>query len=605
MFSRTSQEAWMASRSVVVCAIVVTMSISGMSMEARGQCEATELIKLTASDGEAEDWYGSSVAIDGDLAIVGAPDIPDLEADPGAAYIYRYDGEVWIEEEKLLAFDGQSEDQFGIAVAISSNFAVVGASGDDDLGANVGSAYVFRFDGINWNFEAKLFPPSSESERFGASIGISLDRIVVGATSIGEAAPLVFHFDRGKWVSETVALLPDHPDAFYPPVSISDTALIVGAPDYDGLGANSGVAFVLRLKGATWTVEETLVPSDIQENDRFGSSVAIHGETAMVGAIWDDDPCGDGELCDTGSVYVFRFDGKTWNEVQKLVASDAVIGDRFGHQVALSGDTALIAAFSDDGAGSGSGSTYAFRHDPKTLLWSEVAKLKSSDAAAQDVFGIGVGASVDRAIVGAYWDDENGNRSGSAYYFAGFSDCNDNGTVDLCDVANGDSLDDNGNGFPDECDGDTVGPDDFIAFRGFYNSGDLNSLLDSDDDKLCYNPGIVLFPTEAPVTLDFFGTLPNDSPASLDVTIESSANTVGLELTISNWNFNTNSWDVVGAATQSFNTDTVRTFAGNPADHVEAGTGEVRTRYEVRVVSFIFVFPWLDCIDHVFWTTSN
>ncbi len=121
---------------------------------------------------------------------------------------------------------------------------------------------------------------------------------------------------------------------------------------------------------------------------------------------------------------------------------------------------------------------------------------------------------------------------------------------------------------------------------------------------MCYNPGIVLGPTEAPVTLDFLGTLPNDSPTSLDVTIESSANTVGLELTVSFWNFNTNSWDVVGTDTQSLNADTVRTFAGNPADHVEPGTGEVRTRYEVRVVSFIFIFPWLDCVDHVFWTTS-
>ena len=177
----------------------------------------------------------------------------------------------------------------------------------------------------------------------------------------------------------------------------------------------------------------------------------MQGDTAVVGAICDDDPCRDGELCDTGSVYVFRFNGKTWNEVQKLVASDAVIGDRFGHQVALSGDTALVSAFSDDGAGSGSGSAYAFRYDPTTLLWNEVAKLKSSDAAAQDVFGISLAVSVDRAIIGAYWDDDNGNRSGSAYYFAGFSDCNDNDTVDLCDIADGQSDDVNGNGIPDEC----------------------------------------------------------------------------------------------------------------------------------------------------------
>ena len=153
--------------------------------------------------------------------------------------------------------------------------------------------------------------------------------------------------------------------------------------------------------------------------------------------------------------------------------------------------------------------------------------------------------------------------------------------------------------------GITVRPDEFNVFRGLHDSGDLDSLLGSDDDKLCYNPGIVLSPTEAPVTLDYLGTLPNDSPATLDVTIESSANTVGLEITISFWNFNTNSWDVVGTDTQSLNADTVRTFAGNPTDHVEAGTGDVRTRYEVRVVSFIFIFPWLDCVDHVYWTVSN
>ena len=154
-------------------------------------------------------------------------------------------------------------------------------------------------------------------------------------------------------------------------------------------------------------------------------------------------------------------------------------------------------------------------------------------------------------------------------------------------------------------DATTTTPDSFDAFRGFHESGALDDVLASDDDKLCYNPGIVLDPSEAPVTLDFVGTLPSDSPATLDVTIESTANTVGLELTFSFWNYNANSWDVVGTAIQSLNADTVRTFAGNPADHVEAGTGEVRTRYEVRVVSFIFLFPWLDCVDHVFWTTTE
>ena len=150
----------------------------------------------------------------------------------------------------------------------------------------------------------------------------------------------------------------------------------------------------------------------------------------------------------------------------------------------------------------------------------------------------------------------------------------------------------------------TIGPDSFNAFRGFHSSGDLDNVLESDDSDLCYNPGVTLLQSEAPVTLDFTGTLPNDSPASLDVTIEASANSVGLELTISFWNFNTNSWDVVGVEEQSFAGDAVGTFSGNPADHVEPGTGEVRTRYEVRREGPIFLFPWTDCVDHVFWTTS-
>ncbi len=202
--------------------------------------------------------------------------------------------------------------------------------------------------------------------------------------------------------------------------------------------------------------------------------------------------------------------------------------------------------------------------------------------------------------------DCNGNGIGDTEDLANgdSDDCNDNGIADECEIAAGTVSDKNGNGIPDLCEGETVGPDDFSAFRGFYDSGDLNSLMESDDDKLCYNPGITLFPAEAPITLDFTGTLPTDSPALLDVTIESSANTIGLELTISFWNFNTNSWDIVGTDTQTNNVDTVRTFAGTPADHVEPGTGEVMTRYEVRVVSFIFLFPYLDCVDQIFWTFS-
>ena len=145
-------------------------------------------------------------------------------------------------------------------------------------------------------------------------------------------------------------------------------------------------------------------------------------------------------------------------------------------------------------------------------------------------------------------------------------------------------------------------PNSFSAFRGVYVSGDLSSVLASDNVDLCYNPGITLFPTEAPVTIDFIGTSPDAAPASISLVIESTANTVGLGLTFRMWNFNTSSWQTVGTANQTNNIDTVRTVSGVPADHVEVGTGEVRARYEVRKQSFVFLFPWTDCIDHVFWT---
>jgi hypothetical protein len=151
--------------------------------------------------------------------------------------------------------------------------------------------------------------------------------------------------------------------------------------------------------------------------------------------------------------------------------------------------------------------------------------------------------------------------------------------------------------------GGPVHPDSFTTFRGVLVSGNLNSVLASDDSDLCHQPGITLFPTEAPVTIDFVGTLPDDTPASISATVESTANTVGLGLTFRMWKFTgAPGWQTVGTSGQTNNVDTVRTFNGVVADHVQVGTGEVRLRYEVRRVSFVFLFPWTDCIDEVFWT---
>ncbi len=531
-----------------------------------------QLFKLLADDGAEGDSFGVSVAISGATAIVGAIGDDDNGNTSGSAYLL--DTTTGRQIAKLLPEDGAEGDVFGRSVAISPDGirAIVGAPFNQDNGLFSGSAYLF--DTTTGRQLFKLLPKDNVAgDVFGRSVAISGATAIVGAIGDddnGNTSGSAYLLDTttGRQIAK---LLPDdgaEGDVFGSSVAIGGDIAIVGAylQDNDN-GESSGSAYLFDISDPANPVQiAKLLPEDGAANDQFGFSVAIStdGIGAIVGAFKDDDN-GDG----SGSAYLF--DTTTGRQIAKLLPDDGAADDFFGRSVAISGATAIVGAYADEDNGEFSGSAYLF----DTTTGRQIAKLLPDDGAANDVFALSVAISGATAIVGAELDDANGFGSGSAYLF---------------DAA-AESI--------------TTPPDEFKTFRGFLASGGLDDLLDSDDNDLCHNPGITIFPLEAPVTLDFLGTLPNDSPASLDVTIESSANTVGLELAISFWNYNTNSWDVVGTDTQTNNVDTVRTFAGIPADHVEAGTGEVRTRYEVRVVSFIFLFPWLDCVDHVFWTITD
>lgn len=182
----------------------------------------------------------------------------------------------------------------------------------------------------------------------------------------------------------------------------------------------------------------------------FGLSVVIEGDIALVGSPGDDAACPANPDCGSGAVYVYQFDPEKsrWDEVSQLTASDGAMHDGFGVELSMSGDLALIGATGDDDA---SGSAYVFRFDRATSAWIEQAKLAASDGAASDVFGISVAIHSGLAVVGTPWDDDAGSLSGSAYVFGGLSDCNGNGALDACDIADGSSEDLNGDGMLDEC----------------------------------------------------------------------------------------------------------------------------------------------------------
>jgi FG-GAP repeat protein len=201
-----------------------------------------------------------------------------------------------------------------------------------------------------------------------------------------------------------VASDPAADDQFGRSVAISGTTAIVGVYQDDDAGLSSGSAYLFDT--TTGDQIAKLTASDAMADDRFGFSVAISGTTAIIGAYRDD-----GVGTDSGSAYLF--DTETGTQIAKLTASDEAADDWFGHSVAILGTTAIVGAYQNDDAGSRSGSAYLF--DTETGI--QIAKLTANDATGGDFFGWSVALSNTTAIIGANGDDDGGNSSGSVYLF--------------------------------------------------------------------------------------------------------------------------------------------------------------------------------------------
>ena len=380
----------------------------------------SEQAKLTANDGATFDFFGWSVDISGDTALVGAPQFgPQVTGvGPGAAYVYVRSGTTWTQQAKLTASDGAVGDFAGISVAISGDTALVGASSADDAGIASGAAYVFVRSGTIWTEQAKLVPgDAATGDLVGFSVDLSGDTAVVAARGDDDAgnfsgSAYVFVRTGTTWTQQAKLTASDAAgfDFFGSAVAISGDTIVAGALGDDDAGSVSGSAYVFVRSGTSWTEQAKLTASDGAAVDIFGSSVAINGDTAIAGARLHDDAG-----TNSGSAYVFVRSGTTWTEQTKLVPSDAAANDFFGFLVAISGDTAVVGAPLDDDDGSSSGSAYFFERTGST--WTEQSKLTTSDAASNDQFGWSVAITGDTAVVGAVTDDDGGDDSGSAYVF--------------------------------------------------------------------------------------------------------------------------------------------------------------------------------------------
>ncbi len=453
---------------------------------------------LKASNTGTNDDFGWSVALSGDTLAVGAlgeasaatgvgGDQGDNSADSaGAVYVFVRSGASWLQQAYLKASNTGAADTFGHSLAISGDTLVVGAPEEDSAGLGVGAdqgddsapsagaAYVFVRSGGVWSQQAYLKPTNTQAlDRFGSAVAISGDTIVVGApgedsaaagvdgNQISNGAPdsgaaYVFARSAGVWIQQAYlkATNTGSGDAFGWSVAVAGDTVLVGAyledsasigiaplGDSDNSAPDAGAAFVYVRSGTSWSPQARFKASNTGSNDWFGHSVALSGDTAIVGALGEDSSATgvDGNQAsngtfESGAAYVFVRSGANWSQQAYLKASNPGQSDQFGYSVAVHGEVALVGAFAEDSNAIGvdgnqandsaviSGAAYSFTRSG--VAWSPQAYLKASNTDPADGFGSAVAAGPDQFVVGAPYEDSgatgiDGNAADNSAAFAG------------------------------------------------------------------------------------------------------------------------------------------------------------------------------------------
>ena len=410
----------------------------------------TETI-FRASNLEAGDQFGSSVAISGNYAIVGTgleDGSSNGTADSGAAYIFEFTAGGWNEKQILRASNLEGGDQFGGSVAISGNYAIVGARLEDGSSTstefNGGAAYIFERDTISGNWIEKTILRASNldgNDYFGISVAISGNYAIVGArsedgsstdTGVNSGAAYIFERDgSGNWTEKIIlrASNLEAGDYFGQAVAISGNYVIVGAYGEDGTSnftESSGAAYIFERNAGSgnWTEKTILRASNLGSNDQFGGSVAISGNYVIVGTQLEDGS--SNQFTNSGAAYIFERDGSgNWTEKSLLRASNLGENDRFGNSVSISGNYAIVGARIEDGTSTSAttndcGAAYIFERDGSGN-WAETKILRASNLEGSDFFGQSVAISGNYVIVGAQLEDGTSNGtadSGAAYIYS-------------------------------------------------------------------------------------------------------------------------------------------------------------------------------------------
>jgi hypothetical protein len=376
--------------------------------------------KLIPSDGLSSDGFGYSVASDGNYMIIGAVYSDSLGLNSGSAYIYENIGGVWTEKSRILPSDGTTLQHFGISVSISGDFALVGAYLDAQNGLQAGAAYIFQRDSSGeWIELTKLLPADGSAyDQFGYAVSIWGDYAIVGAlfdhvNSVETGSAYIFKWDGTTW-TEQAKLLAENgvgTPQFGNSVSIYGDYAIVGAYDDEELGSHVGAAYIFHFDGIDWVQQVKLNASDASLNHYFGHSVSICGDYAVVGS--------SAALTTTGgAAFIFHRDGTDWNEEAMVEGSSNFTHSSFGLSVSIDGDYIIVGAPDEDTNGNHAGCAYIFKRDG--TAWVEQTMVIASDGTEGDKMGWSVFIEGDQALAGAPIQESGGVYCGAAYVYSGF-----------------------------------------------------------------------------------------------------------------------------------------------------------------------------------------
>ncbi len=384
--------------------------------------------KITANDGDPNDRFGESVAIDGSTAVIGAFRDDDAGSDAGAAYVFELSNGTWTQSAKLIPDNGLilpglfDNGLFGGVVAIHNDVIVVGAVDARENGIRTGAAYVFGQDEMgNWVQQERLIAEDGAiNDKYGAAVATNGDFVMIGALDADHSnftnPGAVYVYERNPEGSDVTwnfvqKLIPgdtQEGDSFGWSVAMSGNRAIIGARDVDDQAENAGAAYIYELNGGEWIEVEKIFASDAKVDDSFGEIVAIHEEQVIVGAR-DVDIQGE----ESGAAYIFERNNEgDWVETAKLLASDGESLDRFGNSVAIEGNYAVVSTRIDNDF---SGAVYVFQRIGDS--WTEIAKLTPANLEAGDLFGQGVAISETRIVSGTKGDDDEGLDAGAAHIF--------------------------------------------------------------------------------------------------------------------------------------------------------------------------------------------